>query len=155
MSITVPFRSHRHDEADGPPALSSAPAEPAEDAHVRTAARDDGVRVGAVGLRSAAGYLLVWTGVLFVVEVLVFWGGHAALQRLGVLDSISEATATVFGDTVPESGVLPALEFSALLPWVLAVAGALAVLWLIASLSLLLIHNCICGITGGPRVRVR
>lgn len=155
MSITVPSRLHRHpspggrngdgaDSPEGPPSGDPA-AQPG----------GGQLRIGRVGLGSAAAYLLLWTAVVFAVEVLVFWGGHTALHRLGVLDSVSRAAATVLGDPVPESGVLPALEFAALLPWVLLAAGALAVLWLFASLSLVLLHNCICAITGGPRVQVR
>ena len=102
----------------------------------------------------AALYLFVWMLVLLGVEVLVFWGGYSALERLGVLESVSRAVATVLGDPVPASGVLPALEFSALLPWAVLAGAAVALLWLIGSLAVVLVHNCICAITGGPRVHI-
>ena len=113
------------------------------------------MRLRGIGLGSAAAYLLVWALVLFVVEVLVFWLAHAALDRLGVLASVSRAAATVLSQQVPPSGVLPALEFDALLPWALVIAAGLAGLWLLTSLSMVLVHNCICALTGGPRLRLR
>jgi hypothetical protein len=61
----------------------------------------------------------------------------------------------VLGDPVPETGILPALEFGALLPWLLVAAGGLAVLWLLTLLAVVLVHNGICAVTGGPRVHVR
>jgi hypothetical protein len=60
---------------------------------------------------------------------------------LGVLESESRAVATVLDDQVPETGVLPALEFGALLPWLLVVAAGLAVLWLLTLLAVVLVHN--------------
>lgn len=186
MSLTVPFRSHRHLPADQdraatePAAHGEGRAAPVPAAHsgamipspasseefdrdvaeavrrprVEASSPVEAVRIGAIRFRSAAAYLLLWTVVLFAVQVLVFWAAYATLHRLGVLDSASEAAATVLGDPVPASGVLPALELSALLPWALLVAGLLSVLALIASLAVLLAHNCICAITGGPQVRV-
>ena len=172
MSLTVPFRSHRHltadEDRDAPAAHSGVtiPGPASSEEFDRDVAEAPGpprvevprpveaVRLGAIGFRSAAAYLLLWTVVLFAVQVLVFWAAYTTLHRLGVLDSISEAAATVLGDPVPASGVLPTLELSALLPWALLVAGLLSLLALIASLAVLLAHNCICAITGGPRVRV-
>jgi hypothetical protein len=58
-------------------------------------------------------------------------------------------------DQVPDTGVLPALEFGALLPWLLLGAAGLALLWLLTLLAVVLVHNGICAVTGGPRVRVR
>jgi len=164
MSIASSFHLHRHPAAlptprEGslrsvPPAGSAPPAldqavEPDEAPTAPT------VRIGAASLGPAALYLFIWMLVLLGVEVLVFWGGYSALERLGVLESVSRAVATVLGDPVPASGVLPALEFSALLPWAVLGGAALALLWLIGSLAVVLVHNCICAITGGPRVRVK
>lgn len=140
MSVTVPFRIHRQPRPDG----GSGPPTPP----------DVVVALGRVGLRSVAAYLVLWAVVLFVVEVLVFWSGHAALLRLGVLESVSRAVATVLDDPVPETGVLPALEFGALLPWLLVAAAGLAVLWLLTLLAVVLVHNGIAAVTGGPRVRL-
>jgi hypothetical protein len=141
MSVTVPFRIHRQPRPDGG---SGPPPTP-----------PDVVALGRLDLRSVAAYLALWTVVLFVVEVLVFWSSHAALLRLGVLESVSRAVATVLDDQVPETGVLPALEFGALLPWLLVVAAGLAVLWLLTLLAVVLVHNGIAAVTGGPRVRIR
>ena len=166
------FRLHRHpgppsprghsdhDPAKTDPELQSdeQPAEeaaPAPAARQRRRPRGHAVRLGAVSLRSAAAYLLLWMLVLLAVEVLVFWVGYLLLDRLGVLESVSAAAATVLGDPVPESGVLPALELSALLPWAVVAGAALAVLGLVMSLALVLVHNAICAITGGPKVQVR
>lgn len=142
MSITVPFRIPRQPQADGSTGTGPPP-------------RQDLLTLGRLELRSVLGYLLLWAVVLFAVEVLVLWSSHTALLRLGVLESVSRAVATVLDHQVPESGVLPALEFEALLPWVLAVAAGLAVLWLLTLLAVVLVHNGICAVTGGPRVRVR
>jgi hypothetical protein len=144
MSVTVPFRIHRQSRPDeGGPAQGAA------------GAPRELLAVGRLELRSAAAYLLLWTVVLFVVEVLVLWSSHAALQRLGVLESVSRAVATVLDEPVPESGLLPALELGALLPWLLAGAAGLAVLWLLTLLAVVLVHNGICTVTGGPRVHLR
>ena len=162
-----PLRLHRQPppsprgHSDGDPATEPPSAEPgAEQApsidpqrRRRTAGKP--VRVGAVGLRSAASYLLLWMLVLLAVEVLVFWVGYLLLDRLGVLESVSAAAAAVLGDPVPESGVLPALELSALLPWAVVAGSALAVLCLVMSLAMVLVHNAICAITGGPKLQVR
>ena len=113
------------------------------------------VVVGPIELRSAATYLLAWALVVFAVVVLVLSSGYAVLDRLGVLASVSRAVATVLGDEVPAGGVLPALELDALLPWLLAGAAALAVLWLLTVLAMVAVHNGICALTGGPRVRTR
>ena len=144
MSVTVPFRIHRRPRTDegGP-----LPGDAGPEREVRA--------VGRLELRSVAAYLLLWTVVLFVVEVLVLWSSHAALQRLGVLESVSRAVATVLDEPVPESGLLPALELGALLPWLLAGAAGLAVLWLLTLLAVVLVHNGICAVTGGPRVHLR
>ncbi len=138
MSVTVPFRVHRQPRPDaaGPTPSST-------------------LAMGRLELRSVAAYLLLWTVVLFVVEVLVLWTSHTALLRLGVLDSVSRAVATVLDEPLPQTGVLPELEFGALLPWLLAGAAAVAVLWLVTLLAVVLVHNSICAITGGPRVQVR
>ena len=156
MSVHSPFRLHRHAPVPAPsaPGDDAVPAA-AEPAPPATAPPEGSVRLGSVGLRSAAAYLFLWMLVLLAVEVLVFWGGYTALAALGVLESVSAALATVLGDPVPESGVLPALELPALLPWAVLGGAALAVLWMIMSLALVLVHNCICAITGGPRIRVR
>jgi Transmembrane domain of unknown function (DUF3566) len=138
MSLTVPFRpsSQQRPHGDVPAAGPPAP-----------------LRLGALDLRSVLAYLLLWTVVLFAVEVLVAWSSHEALARTGVLASISRAVATVLDEPLPASGVLPELEFSALLPWVLLGAVGLAVLWLLTLLAVVLVHNGICAVTGGPRVR--
>ena len=143
MSVTVPFRVHRQPRPDG--STGTAPPPPPQDV----------LALGRLELRSLLTYLLLWTVVLFVVEVLVLWSSHTALLRLGILESVSSAVATVLDDPVPEAGILPALEFGALLPWLLAVAATLAVLWLLTLLAVVLVHNAICAVTGGPRVRVR
>ncbi len=149
MSVTVPFRNSRQLRTDGSGAAPT-PGIAAEDDEPGTT-----LAVGRLELRSVAAYLLLWTVVLFAVEVLVLWSGHTALLRLGVLDSVSRAVATVLGDPVPETGILPALEFGALLPWLLVAAGGLAVLRLLTLLAVMLVHNGICAVTGGPRVHVR
>ena len=142
MSLTVPFRASSQQPADGDVSAGDpVPLAP--------------VRVGAVQLRSALAYLVVWALVLFVVELLVLWSSHEALARLGILASISSAVATVLDVPVPDTGVLPALEFDALLPWFLIGAGALAVLWLLTVLAVVLVHNGICAVTGGLRVRLQ
>jgi hypothetical protein len=139
MSITVPFRT---------------PHQPVPDAAAAPPSVDE-IALGRLRLRSLTAYLLLWTVVLFAVEVLVLWSSHTALLRLGVLDSVSRAAATLLDEPLPDSGVLPALEFGALLPWLLAAAAGLAVLWLLTVLALVLVHNGICAVTGGPRVHVR
>jgi hypothetical protein len=136
MSITVP-RQSEPTRAEGDGGGDRAP-----------------VVVGRVDLRSVAAYLLVWTLVLFGVVVLVLWSGYEVLERLGVLIAVSQAVATVLGDEVPTGDVLPVLEFDAVLPWLLAGAGALAVLALITLLAVVVVHNGICMLTGGPRVHV-
>ena len=143
MTLTSPLRLHRHpaDDRTTPP-VEDGPS-----------ARD--VAVGVVRLGSAARYLFLWMLVLLGVEVLVFWVGYTLLSSLGVLESVSAAAATVLGEPVPDSGVLPALELPALLPWAVLAGAALSLLWLVMSLALLLVHNCICRISGGPRVQVR
>ena len=144
MSLTVPFRTSSqppgHGSGDGSLDVPPVPSRR---------------EVGAFELRSVAVYLLIWTVVVFLVEVLVLWTSHVALERLGVLGSVSRAVATVLGDEVPATGVLPALEIDALMPWLLAVAGALALLWLLTLLAVVLVHNGICALTGGPHVGVR
>ena len=140
MSLTVPFR---------PPPQTRPAGEGAGDRPAR------GVAVGPVELRSLTAYLLAWAAVLFAVQLLVFWSSHEVLHRLGALTSISRAVATVLDDPLPESGVLPALELGALLPWALAVAAAGAVLWLLTVLAVVLVHNGICAVTAGPRVHLR
>ena len=176
MTITSPFRLHRQAVAQQAPApddirlpdvdpdpgaaprpdATPAPdAAPAPDAEPVAAERRGSVRVGAISLGTASAYLFLWMLVLIVVEVLVFWAGYAALAHLGVLESLSAAAATVLGERVPDSGVLPALELAALLPWAVVAGAVLAVLWLVMSLALVVVHNCICALTGGPRVRVR
>lgn len=150
MSVTVPFRVHRPTRPDGDRAAPTASGPGAEDG-----APPDTLAVGRLELRSVTAYLLLWTLVLFTVEVLVLWTSHTALLRLGVLESVSRAVSTVLDEPVPETGLLPALEFGALLPWLLAAAAALAVLWLLTLLAVALVHNAICAVTGGPRVRVR
>ncbi len=139
MSLTLPFRTPSEQRPDGDVSAGDPPV----------------LRFGRLDLGSALAYLLVWSGVLFVVEVLVLWSSHEALARTGVLASISQAVATVLDLQVPDSGVLPALEFGALLPWLLLVAAASALLWLLVLLAVVLVHNGICALTGGPRVRVR
>jgi hypothetical protein len=140
MSLTVPFRVPHQPRPDGDVPSSEPPAR---------------LRLGALELRSAAAYLAVWAGVVFVVEVLLLWTSHEALDRLGVLASASRAAATVLDVEVPASGVLPALEFGALLPWLLLGAAASALLWLLTALTVVLVHNGICAVTGGPRLRLR
>ena len=141
MSVTVPFRISRQPRPDGG---SGPPPTPPEV-----------VALGRLDLRSFAAYLGLWTVVLFVVELLVLWSSHTALLRLGVLESVSRAVATVLDDEVPATGVLPALEFGALLPWLLVAAAGLAVLWLLTMLAVVLVHNGIAAVTGGPRVRLQ
>lgn len=143
MSLTVPFRDSEPARSEGDGAGDAGPL-PAR-----------AVAVGPVDFGSLAAYLLAWTVVLFVVELVVLWSSHAALDRLGVLASVSQAVATVLGDEVPAGGVLPVLEFDALLPWLVAGAAALAVLWLLTLLAVVAVHNGICALTGGPRVHVR
>lgn len=157
MSITVPDRPSEHlggVEAAGSSVGRQPPRAP-EDLAPADPGRPAALRIGRLDLGPVAAYLLVWSGVVFAVSVLVLWSGHTALDRAGVLESVSRAAATVFGEPEPDGGVLPVLEWSALLPWALAVAAALAVLWLVASLSLVLVHNGICALLGGPRVHVR
>ena len=141
MSLTVPFRTPHDERPDGDPSAGDPAARP--------------VRVGVVELRSALAYLLTWAAVLFVVEVLVLWSSHEALHRLGVLAAVSRAAATVLDLPVPDSGVLPALELGALLPYLLALAAVLSLLWLLTLLAVVLVHNGVCAVTGGLRVRVR
>lgn len=140
MSLTVPFQASSEQRPAGEVSAGAPPAP---------------VRVGALELRSTAAYLLLWAVVLFAVEVLVLWIGHAVLGSLGVLASVSRVVATVLDVQVPGTGVLPALEFGALLPWLLLVAAATTLLWLVTSLAVVLVHNGICAVTGGPQVRVR
>ncbi len=141
MSLTVPFRAHHDERPDGDTSAGDPPPAPR--------------RIGVVEVRSALAYLVTWAAVLFVVEVLVFWSSHEALHRLGVLASISRAAATVLDLPVPDTGVLPALEFGALLPYLLAVAAVLSLVWLLTLLAVVLVHNGVCAVTGGLRVRVR
>jgi Transmembrane domain of unknown function (DUF3566) len=138
MSLTVPHRPARR-PVDGDASSGTTPAR---------------LRLGALDLRSVLAYLLLWTLVLFVVEVLVLWSGHAALLRLGVLEQVSRAAATVLDQPLPETGLLPALELGALLPWLVAGAAGVAVLWLLTVVTVVLVHNAVCAVTGGPWVRV-
>jgi hypothetical protein len=139
MSLTVPLPSPR------PPLADELPKGPTRDV----------VRLGRVGLGSAFAYLFVWAVALYLVQVLALLIAHAALDRLGVLESVSSAAAAVLGDDEPAGGVLPALELRAVLPWILIGAGMLSLLWLLASFTLVLLHNAVCTLTGGLRVRVR
>ena len=145
MSLTVPLRRRTHavPQQAGPPPDEVRPAPPAP------------VRVGRVTYGSATAYLLLWAVVLFAVQVLAFVGAHAALGRLGVLDTLTQALDPVVAGEVPTTGVMPALELSTLLPWVLVVAAATAVLGLVVALALVLVHNAVCRVTGGLRVHVR
>ena len=144
MSITAPSRpAPERPDGDGSAGGSTQDRMPGR------------LHLGALDLGSALAYLCLWAVVLFVVEVLVLWSSHEVLARLGVLASVSRAVATVLDLPVPDTGVLPALELSALLPWLLLGAAASALLWLLASLAVVLVHNGICAVTGGPRVRVR
>ena len=161
MSVHSPFRFRHAEDLPAERDVVPPEPEPAAAAEVEPAevappvgARPD-VRVGPVRLGSAARYLALWMLVLVAVEVLVFWVGYLLLASLGVLESVSAAAATVLGDPVPDSGVLPALELTALLPWAVLTGAALALLWLVLTLSLLLVHNGICRIVGGPRVSLR
>ena len=113
------------------------------------------LRFGSFGLGSAALYLLVWSVVLFVVSSTVLVAGYLALERLGVLLSLSRSAATVLSQPLPESGLLPALEPAALLPYALVGSAALALLWLVASLAFVCVHNAVSTLTGGLRVKVR
>ena len=113
------------------------------------------VRLGSFGLGSAALYLLVWAVVLFSVSTAVLVAGYVALERLGVLLSLSRTAATVLSQPLPESGVLPALEPASLLPYALVSSAVLAVLWLVASLAFVCVHNAVSTLTGGLRVRIR
>lgn len=139
MSLTVPL------PRPGSPVVHEPP---------QPVPRDD-LRLGTVGLGSALAYLLTWAVALFAVQVVALVMAHVALERLGVLASVSSALGAVLGDEEPAGSVLPALELAALLPWVLVGAAALSVLWLVASLVLVLMHNAVCALTGGLRVRVR
>ena len=130
------------------------PRPPLPDEHTEGPPRDV-VRLGPVGLGSALAYLLLWAVALFAVQVLSLVMAHLALERLGVLASVSSALAAVLGEDEPAGRVLPALELSALLPWVLIAAAALSVLWLVASFVLVLVHNAVVALTGGLRVHVR
>lgn len=144
MSIGVPLRPQIQ-RPDGPGSPGDGP-------------RDDGdpaLRLGVLDLRSALAYLSLWALVLFVVEVAVLTTSHEALARLGVLTAVSRAVATVLDLQVPDTGMLPALELGALLPWLLLTAAATALLWLLASLTVVLVHNGICAVTGGPQIRAR
>ena len=137
----------------GPPPAAPPAVFPLPDAPPLIAAPQ--VRLGVVGLGSAAVYLLVWALVLFVVTTAVFVAGYTALERFGVLTSLSQTAATVLSQPLPESGVLPVLELSALLPYALVGSGVLALLWLVASLAFVCVHNAVSALTGGLRVRVR
>lgn len=112
------------------------------------------VRLGAFGLGSAALYLWVWAVVLFTVGTAVLVAGYVALERLGVLLSLSRTAATVLSQPLPESGVLPALEPAALLPYALVSSAVLALLWLVASLAFVCVHNAVSTLTGGLLVRI-
>lgn len=112
------------------------------------------VHLGGVALGSAFGYLLAWALVLFTVTTSVFVAGYAALERVGVLTSLSRTAATVLSLPLPESGRLPALELPALLPYALVGSGVLALLWLVASLAFVCVHNAVSKLTGGLRVKV-
>jgi hypothetical protein len=113
------------------------------------------VRPRALRLASISPYLLGWAAVLFAVEVLVFLACWTALQHLGVLDSVSRAAATVLGDSPPADGALPVLQLPTLLPWVLLVAAGLAVLWLVAALAVVVVHNGLCALLAPARARTR
>lgn len=133
---------------DGP-----APGEPV--LPVTAPALPPQVRLGSFGLGSAALYLLVWAVVLFSVSTAVLVAGYVALERLGVLLSLSRTAATVLSQPLPESGVLPALQPAALLPYALVSSAVLALLWLVASLAFVCVHNAVSTLTGGLRVRIR
>lgn len=134
---------------DGPdPGAPSAP-EP------EPAALPPQLRFGSFGLGSAALYLLVWAVVLFVVSCAVLVAGYLALDRFGVLQSLSRSAATVLSEPLPESGLLPALERDALLPYALVGSAVLSLLWLVATLAFVCVHNAVSTLTGGLRVKVR
>ena len=154
MSLTVPFRPAAQ-RPDGDVSSGDRSPGAAPDRETSAGEPPSRLRLGALELRSVLAYLVLWAVVLFAVAVAVLASSHEALSRLGVLASVSRAVATVLDLQVPDTGVLPALELGALLPWLLLAAAASAVLWLLASLTVVLVHNGICAVTGGPRVRVR
>ena len=140
------------------PTTGSAPDGPApgdQVPQVPAPALPPQVRLGGFGLGSAALYLCVWAVVLFSVCTAVLVAGYVALERLGVLLSLSRTAATVLSEPLPESGVLPALEPAALLPYALVSSAVLALLWLVASMAFVCVHNAVSTLTGGLRVRIR
>lgn len=141
MTATLPSQSRRR--VPGPRDADDPPEAPGR------------VRPRALGLASISPYLLAWAAVLFAVEVLVFLACWTALQHLGVLDSVSRAAATVLGDAPPADGALPVLQLPTLLPWVLLVAAGLALLWLVAALAVVVVHNGLCALLATPRARAR
>ena len=138
MSLTVPLPSRPPEQVARPP-----------DTRPRGA-----VRVGPVTFGSALAYLLVWAVVLLAVQLLALVGAHVALSRLGALESLSRALDPLVAGEVEPGGVLPALELGALLPWAALVAAAVTVLGLVVALALVLVHNAVCRLTGGPRVHL-
>ena len=113
------------------------------------------VRVGKVSPRAAVRYLVVWSGVLFVAQLLVLVVTYAVLSSLGVIGSVSRALALVSDQPLPASGVLPALQPLHVLPVLVVVSLVLSLLFLVAAVGVVLVHNATTTLTGGLAVRVR
>lgn len=127
------------------------------DEQLRSALASSGgwVRVGTIGWRSAVRYLTVWSVVMFAVLVIVLAGGYVVLSLLGVTTSVSRALAIILDEPVPDSGVLPVLQPQRVLPVAMVASAAFSLLWLIAALASVLVHNAVSVLTGGVRVRLR
>lgn len=113
------------------------------------------MRVGAVPLDSAARYLVGWAVGIFAVLLVVLVLGYGLLSVLGVIGSVSRGLAVLLGQSVPSSGVLPALQATTVLPAILLLSVLLAGLWLVAAFGAVLVHNAVTALTGGLRVRIR
>ena len=100
-------------------------------------------------------YFVVWTGVLFVAQLLVLVATYAVLLSLGVIGSLSRALALVSDQPLPASGVLPMLQPLHVLPLLVALSLVLSVLFLLAAVGVVLVHNATTTLTGGLAVRVR
>jgi hypothetical protein len=113
------------------------------------------MRIGKVRARSAARYFFVWTAVLFLAQVVVMTLTYAVLTVMGVTGSVSRAIAVLGDEQLPSSGIVPALQPAHVLPMILVAALLLSLLFLVAAVGVVLVHNATTTLTGGLAVRVR
>jgi hypothetical protein len=144
--VSAPADGHRHEETKPLPTAASRAVAPLPATWVR---------VGKVRGRSAVRYLVVWAVGLFFVQLVVLVTTYVVLWSLGVTGSISRALAVVNDQALPASGVLPMLQPQHVLLTVVLVSLATSLLFFVAAVGVVLVHNATTTLTGGITVRVR